>query len=109
MPARHHARIARVLRVLGERFTEPHSIAAMADTAGMSPFHFLRSFKRTTGVTPHQWLMRARLRDAAERLGSTAARVTDVALDAGFDDLSNFNRSFRAEFGVSPRAWRAAA
>jgi AraC-like DNA-binding protein len=62
-----------------------------------------------TGVTPHQWLLRARLRDAAQRLASTRTPVTNVALDVGFDDLSNFTRSFRTEFGASPREYRLAA
>ena len=43
----------------------------------MSPYHFLRSFKAATGVTPHQWLLRARLRDAAGQLATTKAPVTE--------------------------------
>jgi AraC family transcriptional regulator len=74
--------------------------------AGLSPFHFLRTFTRVTGITPHQWLLRARLHDAARRLVETRAPVTDIALDVGFDDLSNFIRTFRAEFGVSPTRYR---
>jgi AraC family transcriptional regulator len=102
-------RIARVLRRLESRAVEPHPIADLARTAGLSRYHFLRTFKRVTGTTPHQWLLRARLRDAAQRLTSTRDPVTEIALDVGFDDLSNFIRSFRAEFGVSPRGYRARA
>jgi AraC-like DNA-binding protein len=105
----HHARIARVLRQLGARSETPHGLAEMARAANLSPYHFLRTFRRVTGVTPHQWLLRARLRQAAERLAASRDRVTDIALDVGFDDLSNFMRSFRAEFGVSPRRYRSAA
>ena len=75
----------------------------------MSPYHFLRTFKAVTGITPHQWLLRARLREAAQRLAMSRAGVTAIALDVGFDDLSNFIRSFRAEFGFSPRQYRLAA
>ena len=75
----------------------------------MSPYHFLRTFKLVTGITPHQWLLRARLRDAARRLATSRASITTIALDVGFEDLSNFIRSFRAEFGLSPRQYRAAA
>jgi AraC-like DNA-binding protein len=50
--------------------------------------------------------LRTRLRAAATRLASETARILDVALDAGFGDVSNFNRAFRAEFGVSPREFR---
>lgn len=105
----HHACIAEVLRRLETRFAEPHSIADLARMAGISPYHFLRTFKQVMGVTPHQWLLRARLRAAAQRLLASRERVTDIALDVGFEDLSNFVRSFRAEFGVSPRAYRSVA
>ena len=64
---------------------------------------------RVARGTPHQWLLRARLRDAARRLASSRTPVTDIALDVGFDDLSNFIRTFRAEFGVSPRTYRLRA
>jgi len=67
---------------------------------------FLRTFKRVTGITPHQWLLRGRLRHAAERLSSSREPITEIALDVGFDDLSNFIRSFRREFGVSPSRYR---
>jgi AraC-like DNA-binding protein len=107
--ARHQARIAEVLRQAAPRIAEPLTVGELARTAGLSPYHFLRTFKRVTGVTPHQWLLRARLREAAERLVSSRAPITDIALDVGFDDLSNFINSFRAEFGVSPRCYRKAA
>jgi AraC family transcriptional regulator len=77
--------------------------------ACISPYHFVRTFKQVTGITPHQWLLRARLRAAAQRLVASRERITDIALDVGFEDLSNFVRSFRAEFGVSPRGYRLAA
>jgi AraC family transcriptional regulator len=108
-PPQHHARIARVLRLLGAHSAEPHSLADLARRAGLSPYHFLRTFKRVAGVTPHQWLLRARLREAARRLTAGRQPVTDIALDVGFEDLSNFTRTFRAEFGTSPRRYRLAA
>jgi AraC-like DNA-binding protein len=103
------ARIAPLLRDLEAHSAEPHALPELARRAGLSRYHFLRTFKEVTGVTPHQWLLRARLRDAAHRLASTRAPVTQIALDVGFEDLSNFIRSFRAEFGVSPRRYRAGA
>jgi AraC family transcriptional regulator len=106
---RDHARIARVLRQLESDTAAPASLAELARVAGLSRYHFLRTFKRVTGVTPHQWLLRARLADAANRLASSREPVTGIALDAGFEDLSHFIRSFRAEFGVSPRHYRLAA
>jgi AraC family transcriptional regulator len=103
------ARIARVMRQLESGIAEPHTLAELARAAGLSRYYFLRTFKCVTGVTPHQWLLRARLRDAAERLVTSRDSVTEIALDVGFEDLSNFIRSFRAEFGLSPSRYRAGA
>ena len=103
------ARIARVLRYLELTTAAPHSLSELARVAGLSPYHFLRTFKSVTGITPHQWVLRARLRDAAQRLVTSRESITNIALDVGFEDLSNFIRSFRAEFGVSPRRYRATA
>ena len=100
------ARVAHVLHQLESRTAEPFTLAQLARAAGLSPYHFLRTFKRVTGVTPHQWILRARLRDAARLLVSSRAPVTEIALDVGFEDLSNFERSFRAEFGISPGRYR---
>lgn len=60
------------------------------------------------GVTPHQYLLRCRLRRAAGLLADAERPVTEVAYEAGFADLSNFVRSFRRAAGVSPRAFRNA-
>jgi AraC-like DNA-binding protein len=57
-------------------------------------------------VTPHQYLLRARLRRAAVRLVSEEKKIAEIAFDSGFGDLSNFNRAFRNEFGMTPRMYR---
>jgi AraC family transcriptional regulator len=88
---------------------EPIELAASARAAGLSPFHFLRLFAAVLGVTPHQYLVRARLRRAARLLADDARSITQVALDVGFADLSNFVRTFRRVAGVSPRSFRRAA
>ena len=81
----------------------------LADDAGLSPFHFLRVFNKVLGVTPHQYLVRARLRRAARQLADGDRPVTDIAFDSGFGDLSNFVRTFHRAAGVSPRRFRQAA
>lgn len=88
------------------RSHEALSLDEVARAAGQSSFHLLRSFRRAMGVTPHQYLMRVRLMRAAALLRDTARPVIDVAYEAGWADLSNFNRAFRREFGCSPRELR---
>lgn len=106
--ARNGWRIAHVLRHIEASSEQFVSIADLAREAGLSRYHFLRAFKRATGITPHQWLLRTRMRNAAERLLTCHEPITEIALDVGFDDLSNFIRSFRAEFGLSSRQYRSA-
>ena len=60
-------------------------------------------------MTPHQYLVRSRLRRAARLLADGARSITDVALDVGFADLSNFVRTFHRAAGVSPGRFRRAA
>jgi AraC-like DNA-binding protein len=74
----------------------------VAAQAGLSPFHFLRMFSKAIGVTPHQYLVRSRLRRAAKLLVEKERSVTDIALDVGFADLSNFVRTFHRAAGVPP-------
>jgi AraC-like DNA-binding protein len=80
-----------------------------ARQAGVSPFHFLRLFGCVLGVTPHQYLLRSRLRRAARQLADDDKPVTDVAYDVGFNDLSNFVRTFHRAAGVSPLKFRQAS
>jgi len=81
-------------------------LVSLARQAGLSPFHYLRTFESVTGTTPHQYILRTRLRTAATRLANEEAKIVDVAFDAGFGDISNFNKAFRGEFGVSPTTYR---
>jgi AraC-like DNA-binding protein len=60
-------------------------------------------------VTPHQYLVRARLRRAARLLADAERPITDIAYDVGFGDLSNFVRTFHRAAGVSPRGFRKAS
>jgi AraC-like DNA-binding protein len=88
---------------------EAIDLEAAAREAALSPYHFLRVFGAVLGVTPHQYLVRVRLRHAARLLADAERPITDVALDAGFGDVSNFVRTFGRAAGVSPRAFRRAA
>ena len=88
---------------------QPIDLDAAANQAGTSAFHFLRLFAKVLGVTPHQYLVRSRLRHAARMLTEENTAITNVAYDVGFGDLSNFVRTFHRAAGVSPGAFREAA
>jgi AraC-like DNA-binding protein len=81
----------------------------LASKANLSPYHYLRVFSSVLGVTPHQYLVRQRLRCAARILVEQESSVTDIALDVGFGDLSNFVRSFHRAAGVLPHVYRRTA
>src|SRR5450631_1099639 len=87
----------------------PIDLEDAAGKADISPFHFLRLFSSVLGVTPHQYLVRSRLRHAARLLADDERPITDVAYDVGFRDLSNFVRTFHRAAGVSPRRFREAS
>jgi AraC-like DNA-binding protein len=80
-----------------------------AAQAGISAFHFLRLFSSVLGVTPHQYLVRSRLRHAAWLLADDGLSITDIAYDVGFGDLSNFVRTFHRAAGISPLRFRQAS
>lgn len=88
---------------------QPINLESAAQEAGLSPFHFLRLFSNVLGVTPHQYLVRSRLRRAVRLLIEDDHPITEVAFDAGFADLSNFVRTFHRAAGVSPRSFRQTA
>lgn len=98
--------VVRAVRLIDRDASEPLELDTLAREARLSRFHFVRAFAQATGLTPHRYVLRARLRRAAVRLATNDARVVDVAIASGFHDLSNFNRAFRVEFGVTPRAHR---
>jgi AraC family transcriptional regulator len=88
---------------------ESIDLEAVAKVVALSRFHFLRIFSRVIGVTPHQYLVRCRLRKAARLLVEQTRPISQVALDVGFGDLSNFVRTFHRAAGVSPRGFRRIA
>ncbi len=99
-------RVVEAIRLVESDAARPLELKEMAAVAGMSKYHFLRIFRRLTGVTPHQYLISARLRRAALALATSRRPVIAVALDAGFGDLSTFNKTFRAGFCLTPTQYR---
>jgi AraC-like DNA-binding protein len=107
--ARDRRRAVEAARWIEANSHQEINLDATANQAGISPFHFLRLFAKVLGVTPHQYLVRSRLRRAARLLADEDIAVTDIAYDVGFADLSNFVRTFHRAAGLSPSAFREAA
>jgi AraC family transcriptional regulator len=96
----------RLIEVRAEDLEPGLSMTELASEVGMSPFHFLRMFRKIVGLTPYQFVLHTRLHRAAVRLRRSQEAVSSIALEAGFGDLSTFNRRFRRVMGLSPSAYR---
>jgi AraC-like DNA-binding protein len=104
---RDQKRVAEAVRLIELNADRPLSLSELAGGAATSPYHFLRIFRHVAGMTPYQFLLRTRLHRAAVRLRASNAAISTIAFDAGFNDLSTFNRRFRREMGEPPGAYRA--
>ena len=107
--ARDERRITDTVRRIETRAHEPWTLTRLASDAAMSPHHFLHTFRRVTGITPHQYVLRTRLHRAAIRLRQSDDQIAAIAFDAGFNDLATFNRRFRRLIGVAPSIYRGLA
>lgn len=85
------------------------SVGSLARRAGMAPYHFLRTFRSVVGMTPHQYILHTRMNRAAVRLRQSNDSISSIAYEAGFNDLSTFNRRFRRLLGANPRRYREGA
>ncbi len=91
---------------IGDNLQKDLTLANIADAAHMSPYHFSRLFKESTGFTPHQYVIEQRLKRAKVLLGSTALPIAEIALLCGFANQSHLNRHVKRLFGVSAKALR---
>jgi len=105
--ARDERRVSRALRRIEAEPHERLTLGELARESAMSPYHFLRVFRQVVGMTPHQFVLRTRLHRAAVRLRLSDQAISAIAFEAGFNDLSTFNRRFRRLTGASPAAYRA--
>lgn len=103
---RDQRRVSETIRRIEADPAQRFTLAGLAREVGMSRYHFLRVFRDIAGVTPHQFVLNRRLHRTAVRLRKSEESVSTIAFEEGFDDLSTFNRRFRAAMGASPTAWR---
>ena len=96
-----------VLKYVENNYPEKITIADIAEVAGFSESHFMRYFKETMGTSFIDYLKDYRLTMAARLLQSSDNAIIDIASDVGFDNISYFNRAFKAKYGVSPRNYRS--
>jgi AraC family transcriptional regulator len=98
--------LRRVLDFLAAHLSDDPTIAELARECGLSSGYFARAFRQTTGVTPHQWLIRKRVERARGLLLGNGLGLADIALVCGFVDQSHFTRVFAKFEGDSPGRWR---
>ena len=98
--------LRRVLDFIAAHLNDDPSIAELARECGLSSGYFSRAFRQTTGVTPHQWLIRRRVERARQLLLGNGLGLADIALVCGFVDQSHFTRVFAKLEGDSPGRWR---
>ncbi|QNO29701.1 helix-turn-helix transcriptional regulator [Sphingopyxis sp. OPL5] len=99
-------RLHKIMNAVLANPAEEHSLEAMAAVAGVTPSHFCRLFKKATGISPHQYVMKARLDRAQEMLVQTDLSLAALSEATGFTSQSHFSRAFRAWFGMAPSDYR---
>jgi AraC family transcriptional regulator len=100
------ARLRRVTELVRAKIEDELSLDEMAESAGLSTAHFSQMFRKSTGETPHQFVLRHRIERAKEMLHTSEARVLDVAVACGFKTQEHFARVFRRMCGASPTEYR---
>ena len=99
-------RLSRVLSYIEENHERDLTLEDLAGEAAMSTFHFAREFKRATGTTPHQHLIKYRVERAKSLLAESRLPLAEVGLRTGFSHQSHFTRLFRRLTGTTPQSYR---
>ena len=91
-----------------EQLAEDISVESLASLVELSPFHFSRVFKQTTGLSPLQFVTRERITRAQQMMRETKRSLIEIALEVGYTSPSAFAQVFRRVVGVTPTEFRSA-
>lgn len=100
------SRIERIQRFVNEHLGDDLSLASIAESVGLRTHHFARLFRNTFAMSPHQFVLKARLDRATELLRDVRRSIGEVADMTGFADQSHLTRCFKRRYGTSPHRWR---
>jgi AraC family transcriptional regulator len=98
--------LRRVTDFMRDNLADTLQLTQLAAISGLSPSHFGRAFKGSTGLPPHRWHLNLRIEQARSMLTEAGASLADIACATGFADQSHFTRVFSRIVGMSPGAWR---
>jgi AraC-like DNA-binding protein len=99
-------RLMQVLRYIETHIGEPITLANLAATAGLSRMYFAKQFRTTTGMRPHDFVLRKRIERAQQLLAATSDALVDIALSVGFQTQAHFTTVFKNIVGSTPYQWR---
>jgi AraC-like DNA-binding protein len=102
----HLVTLERAKEYMAGHFTEDISLLQIATHCYVSPFHFSRLFKTFTSVSPHQYLLTLRLKNAELLLRNTAAPMADIAFTSGFNSVEHFTAAFKQKYNCPPATYR---
>lgn len=100
-------RVEKVKQYINENYAKPLKLSDMADLVGMSSVAFSRFFRQRTGRTLSEYIVEIRLGYAARMLVDSSKNISEICYECGFNNLSNFNRTFKAKRNYTPRDFRA--
>ncbi|MBR2064339.1 MAG: helix-turn-helix domain-containing protein [Bacteroidales bacterium] len=100
-------RVQKVKQYINDHYNEPMKLADLADLVGMSPVAFSRFFRQRTGRTLSDYIVDIRLGFAARMLVDSSKNISEICYECGFNNLSNFNRTFKSKRNYTPRDFRA--
>jgi len=99
-------KLRRAMDFIHSRIDQPIVLEQIAAAVALSPFHFHREFKRSTGMTPHRYIVQVRMERAKALLSGSDMPLAEVAAQVGFADQSHFSSTFRRTTSMTPRSYR---